>query len=178
MLPILTGAKENTFSCWTATLSYSTFLYQNTSWKAQEKCVKSSFPRKHTASISLICWATCFCTNILGCLFKKIKWDLPCTLNIFVWTSPHLCWGHKTCLRCMNELVAFVQSVWGENRSRGVYELNKRVLSWFDTSLWCLSVVSTTRVRLRYRKCFVTSVVCASRQPLHWAAPSAGAQWH
>ncbi len=39
------------------------------------------------------------------------------------------------------------------------------------TLLWCLSVVSVARVR--YRKCPVTSMVCASRQPLHWAAPSA-----
>lgn len=64
---------------------------------------------------------------------------------------------------------------WGGNRSRGFMNLIRKF--YLDlTLLWCLSVVSATRVR--YRKCFVTSMVCASRQPLHWAAPSAGAQWH
>lgn len=37
------------------------------------------------------------------------------------------------------------------------------------TPLWSPTVVSMTWVR--YRKCRVTSVVSASRQPLHWTAP-------
>lgn len=84
-------------------------------------------------------------------------------------------------LSCVKEIEPFVQSVakwdmwWGEHRSRAFMNLIGKF--YLDlTVLWCLSVVSTTRVR--YRKFFVTSMLCASRQLLHWAAPSAAAQWH
>lgn len=46
------------------------------------------------------------------------------------------------------------------------------------TLLWCLTVGFSTTVKLTFRKCFGISVVCALRQPLHWAGPGTGAQWH
>lgn len=69
--------------------------------------------------------------------FKKMKRDLRFKQKISGWTTPHLCRGHEKRLSCARETEPFVQSV-GHIREKiapGVYELNKKVLSWFDTAL-------------------------------------------
>lgn len=92
----------------------------------------------------------------------------------------HLCFGLKKSLSWTKQIKTFVQSaaqpvtLWGD-RFRGFMSLIRKF--HLDlTLLWCPTVVSITWVR--YRKCRVTSVVSASRQPLHWTAPCTAAQWH
>lgn len=150
MLPILTGAKENI--AWPGRLLWATvYLFLSvrlvkSGTVQQEKMYKVFFSFHRRHAASLF-------VNLLSDII----------------------------LSCMKEIEPFVQSVakwdmwWGEHRSRAFMNLIGKF--YLDlTVLWCLSVVSTTRVR--YRKFFVTSMLCASRQLLHWAAPSAAAQWH
>lgn len=112
------------------------------------------------------------------CLLKRIKTGFVTNPEHCFWVNffpPLLTTLEILC--CMKEIKAIVQS-WperyipsGENCSRS---FSSFILLWHHL----MAVVSTTRVWLRFRKCFVTSMVCASRQLLHWAAPSAIAQWH